>query len=191
MLWNKLRFSSLFAILLATFAIASAPASANATFDYKFVQTSGPDKVTGTLVLVMKGGTNLSDLGIPAQGNIPLSDIVSFEFVLNGVTFDFTTTGKNIVALQFDDNKGDLRDITFSGTSTGSAYLTSTSIFQFLPTGHGTYDNGNFVFVSSADVVVPEPSSLWLMLSGLAMLLIGFAFRNRAVAAWAGFAPNR
>jgi hypothetical protein len=178
--------SALVGAVAALSAVVATPASANAEFDYTFQQTSGPDTVTGTLTLVMVGGTNLSDLGVPVQGNIPLSDIVSFEFILNGIIFDVATTGKNIVALQFNNNSGALRDITFSGTSSPSgAFLTSTSVFEFLTKGGRVFDIGNFNFVSSEVVPVPEPNSLWLLLTGIGILAFGFfvRLRKRATAA--------
>lgn len=177
---GKAGLSALVGLMAPLFALVATPASANAVFDYTFQETSGPNVVTGTLQLVMKGGTNLSDLNVQVQGNIPLADIVSYKFILNGIVFDLATTGKNITALQFNDNTGTLRDLTFSGTSSPSgAFLTSTSVFEFLPSGGRAFDIGNFVFTSSQLVVVPEPDTLLLLLSGIGIFLVGMTLRPR------------
>lgn len=178
MAFGKMRFAALFGVAMAGLAMAYTPAQADAIFDYTFQQSSGPDAVSGTLELELTGTTNLT---YTPQSNVPLADVLAITLVLNGVTYTLDTPGASFTALQFNDRTGTLRDLTFSGTVGGNT-VHATSIFQFLPNGGRVFDNGTFVFGSShnADPVpVPEPGSLWLMLSALCILMLGFVVRHK------------
>lgn len=184
MLLNRIRLSTLFAALVTALALASAPASANTEFDYNLVPSSGT--ATGTLEIVLAGS------GPYATFTNLKSDIVSLKFIIDGQTFDLTHTGSvSFVDFQFDTGGKNIRDLTYAGTTTGRFNLQTTFDWVFVNLNNNNRTIGNYVFVSEETVPVPEPSSLWLMLSGLAALALGLAFRNRSVATWAGFAPNQ
>ena len=177
MAFGRSRILALAGMVFSALVFMGAPARANAVFDYNLVQTSGTTAVTGTLEIELVGGTTLT---YTPYTNVPLADVLSVTFIVNGITFDLSNGA--ITALQFTDTAGTLRDITYSGVNAGNALFT-TGGFVFDPSGGGQ-DFGDFRFLSSRLVPVPEPASWMMLIFGLALLLfVPVARRRRATAA--------
>jgi hypothetical protein len=143
-------------LILGLAFIGTAPKAANASI-YDISLTSTDGSVSGTGVL------NLSIPITTSTSNVPLGDVTSITFNIEGQNFGTGFSTFSLSAVQFLN--GSLRDISFSSAISGNQIsLMTTATFSYTDALDHVTSTGTVTAVAAA---VPEPST-W------AMMILGF-----------------
>jgi len=130
-----------------------------------------PTYTGSSLLALLAGGSLAMGIDINQATGQGSQTLTRFEMLKNGVVVDtFIGSGPNVPAT---NNGNGFADYLLTGFS---SFVAADSI-----SFHFVFDNANDgpenVFLISTAAAVPEPSSL--LLSGLGVLLLGFAFYKR------------
>jgi hypothetical protein len=143
---------------------ASAPATAQQTYDLNLLATgpTNPPTGTGTFTIdVLPPG--LDSTGVFLQGppgiGVAGNELTAMSFDLAGVTFDFVSEPAPIASVQFDSS-GNLTSIGYFG-SDGSGDTLSITGLAYIVSGP------NLDSVGIITAAIPEPASMGLMTAAL------------------------
>jgi hypothetical protein len=191
------RFKAALAAVSMIGACAAMPAQASVTYNYALDVTSTniAGLADGTLSFTLSAAP--TSVQMAALTDIK-AELTAFDAQIDGFDFNtFTNCGAHptgcVSNLEFITG-GNLWNLTYTGQSTARTDVTLTlnnTVFShFYIQSSGQYADGNLVFLNNDPIVsgppltVPEPSSLALLLGGLAAVAGAVLARGRkAVAA--------
>jgi hypothetical protein len=159
--------------------VANSLVAPNGTFSLSFAVDNNPAPISGSVTSL---GFDLPGLAFSYElngNNVPVTPSeIRFNTGANGGLFD-VTFGAGLNASEFDFQGDQL----FGGTTSAPTFANGT----FALTGWTYSDPSNFDVQTPAPASVsvtatPEPSSIWLILSGLGATFIGAATRKSRTA---------
>jgi hypothetical protein len=153
--------SFVFGIIGLVIIEASAPASAQQTYDLNLQATAGFNPATGTgsfTIDALPPGTDLT--GLFLEGGFPGNELTSMSFDLAGEIFDFSTEVVPGSASVLFDPSGNLTRIGFAGTD-GHGDTLSINNLDYVVFGPNLDSRGTIT------AAVPEPASMALITAAL------------------------
>ncbi len=181
------------AILMAGLA---GPASAGVIYDYvgnDFTSVTPPFTTNDSIIGFVEFGSQ------PAPGDTGVTDVIAFSFTAGSFTVTSETIGVVVGEILFDfDSTSPQPGIAGWVFEVGELALPIT-LFISCTSGFGECGGGQAVDVITLDIdfvvsglvldtpgtwtkraaLVPEPGTLWLLLTGLAALVLGQALSRR------------